>query len=82
MRELCVCPSAGGRKSKLRASDIVGTICGLEGIEVSDIGIIDIRDSLSYVEILNQKGNMVLEYLQTRPIKGKIRKVRKTRGTL
>ena len=50
--------------------------------EVSDIGIIDIRDSLSYVEILNQKGNMVLEYLQTRPIKGKIRKVRKTRGTL
>lgn len=72
----------GGRKSKLRASDIVGTICGLEGIEVSDIGIIDIRDSLSYVEILNQKGNMVLEYLQTRPIKGKIRKVRKTRGTL
>ena len=72
----------GGRKSKLRASDIVGTICGLEGIEVTDIGIIDIRDSLSYVEILNQKGNMVLEYLQTRPIKGKIRKVRKTRGTL
>ena len=72
----------GGRKSKLRASDIVGTICGLEGIEVSDIGIIDIRDSLSYVEILNQKGNMVLEYLQTRPIKGKIRKVRKTRGPL
>ena len=47
---------------------------------VSDIGIIDIRESLTYVEILNGKGAMVLECLQTRPIKGKIRKVRKTRG--
>ncbi|MFR2849623.1 MAG: DbpA RNA binding domain-containing protein, partial [Hungatella hathewayi] len=69
----------GGRKSKLRAGDIVGTICGIEGVEVSDIGIIDIRDSLSYVEILNNKGSQVLEELQTRPIKGKVRKVRKTR---
>ena len=72
----------GGRKSKMRAGDIVGTICGIEGIDVSDIGIIDIRDSLSYVEILNQKGNQVLKSLQTRPIKGKIRKVRTTRGAL
>lgn len=72
----------GGRKSKMRASDIVGTICGIEGVEVSDIGIIDIRDSLSYVEILNQKGAQVLECLQTKPIKGKVRKVRRTKGTL
>nr|WP_308625070.1 DEAD/DEAH box helicase [uncultured Eisenbergiella sp.] len=70
----------GGRKSKLRACDIVGTVCGIEGMAVSDIGIIDIRESLTYVEILNGKGAMVLESLQTRPIKGKIRKVRKTRG--
>lgn len=67
----------GGRKSKLRAGDIVGTICGIEGVEDSDIGIIDIRESLSYVEILNDKGELVLESLQTRPIKGKLRKVRK-----
>lgn len=72
----------GGRKSKLRAGDIVGTICGIEGVEVSDIGIIDIRDSLSYVEILNNKGSQVLEDLQTRPIKGKVRKVRKTRARI
>lgn len=72
----------GGRKSKIRPGDIVGTICGIDGIEVSDIGIIDIRDSLSYVEVLNGKGGHVLEALQTRPIKGKVRKVRKTRGAL
>lgn len=70
----------GGRKSKMRAGDLVGAICSMEEMEVADIGIIDIRDSLSYVEILNGKGSQVLEYLQTRPIKGKIRKVRKTRA--
>lgn len=69
----------GGRKSKLRPGDIVGTICSIEGVEEADIGIIDIRDSLSYVEILNNKGNQVLECLQTKPIKGRVRKVRKTR---
>ena len=60
----------GGRKSKMRAGDIVGTICSMEGI-------VDIRDSISYVEILNRKGNHVLDCLQTKPIKGKVRKVRK-----
>lgn len=69
----------GGRKSKMRTGDIVGAICSIEGLEVADIGIIDIRDSLSYVEILNEKGAQVLECLQTRPIKGKVRKVQRTR---
>lgn len=67
----------GGRKSKMRAGDIVGTICSIEGLEASDIGIVDIRDSISYVEILNRKGNHVLDCLQTKPMKGKVRKVRK-----
>lgn len=70
----------GGKKSKMRAVDIVGTVCSIEGIEASDIGIIDIWDSLTYVEILNGKGKIVLEALQTRPMKGKIRKVRITRN--
>lgn len=70
----------GGRKSKMRAVDIVGTICSIEGVVAEDIGIIDVRESLTYVEILNQKGPLVLERLQTKPIKGKVRKVRKTTG--
>lgn len=69
----------GGQKSKMRPGDIVGTLCSIDGIGVSDIGIIDIRESLTYVEILNEKGGYVLESLQTKPIKGKIRKVRTTR---
>lgn len=70
----------GGKKSKMRAVDIVGTVCNIEGIHADDIGIIDVRESLTYVEILNGKGRKVLEALQEKPIKGRIRKVRATRG--
>lgn len=66
---------SGGRKSKMRAIDIVGTICSIDGILADDIGIIDIRDSLTYVEILNEKGTLVLDALQAKTIKGKLRKV-------
>ena len=60
----------------MRAVDIVGTICSLNGIVAEDIGIIDVRDSLTYVDILNNKGINVMEQLQDKSIKGKIRKVR------
>lgn len=67
----------GGRKSKIRTIDIVGSICNIDGITNDDVGIIDIRDSITYVEILNGKGNIVVDTLQTKPIKGKVRKVSK-----
>lgn len=70
----------GGKKSKLRTGDIVATICSIDGLTAEDIGIIDIRDSLTYVEILNQKGDQVLEALQEKTIKGKHRKVRVTKS--
>jgi len=66
-----------GKKSKIRTVDIVGTICSIPQIDADDIGIIDIRDSISYVEILNHKGDIVFDALQTKTIKGKLRKVQK-----
>lgn len=69
----------GGKKSKMRAGDIVGTICSIDGITQEDIGVIDIRDSISYVEILNEKGDQVLRILQNKPIKGKVRKVSRSK---
>lgn len=66
----------GGKKSKMRAGDIVGAICAIPGITQEDIGVIDVRDSLTYVEILNGRGKEVLEALQKQPIKGKLRKVK------
>ncbi|MDD3206061.1 MAG: DEAD/DEAH box helicase [Lachnospiraceae bacterium] len=72
----------GGKKSKMRAVDIVGTICSIPDITAEDIGAIDVRDSLTYVEILNGKGKRVCEALQEKTIKGKLRKVRETRNNL
>lgn len=71
---------SGGRKSKLRTCEVVATIAGIEGINaIEDIGVIDIRDSITYVEILNSKGNLVLEELPKRTMKGKCRKVSRTK---
>lgn len=65
-----------GKKAKIRPMDIVGTICAIPGLEAKDIGVIQILDWTSTVEILNGKGHLVLETLQTKPIKAKVRKVR------
>lgn len=66
---------ASGRKTKMRPTDIVGAISNLEGVTGDDIGIIDVQDVSSFVEILNNKGERVLEALQTTPIKGRLRTV-------
>lgn len=69
----------GGKKSKMRPGDIVGAVCAIPGVEAEDIGIIDIRDSVTYLEIMNGKGEMVFRALQEKPIKGKVRKVQKSK---
>lgn len=66
-----------GRKTKMRATDIVGTLCNIEGMTADDIGIINILDISTFVEILNNKGEMVLDKLQTTTIKGRLRNVNK-----
>ncbi|OOM78479.1 DEAD/DEAH box helicase [Clostridium sp. BL-8] len=62
---------SGGKKKKIRPGDIVGAICNIEGLSADDIGIIDIQESVSYVDILNGKGNKVIKELKDMTIKGK-----------
>lgn len=69
----------GGKKKKLRPGDFVGAISRIEGITAEDIGIIDVQDTVSYVDILNGKGNKVIEALKNSTIKGKKLKVEKAR---
>ncbi len=66
-----------GKKTKMRPVDIVGTLCNIKGMTAADIGIINIDDISTFVEILNNKGDMVFQALQTTPIKGRLRKVSK-----
>lgn len=65
----------GGKKKKIRAVDFVGTIAKIDGVSVEDIGIITILDTFSYVEILNDKGPIVLNKMKNTTIKGKLLKV-------
>lgn len=64
-----------GKKQKMRAADIVGTLCAIEGMTKDDIGIINILDISTYFEVLHGKGPMVLKALQKKTLKGRIRKV-------
>lgn len=66
-----------GKKKKMRPGDIVGAITAIEGVTGEDIGIIDILDYVSYVDILNGKGEKVLRVLQKTKIKGKEIKVQR-----
>lgn len=69
----------GGKKKKLRAVDFVGAISNIDGINSEDIGIIDVQDIASYVEILNGKGNIALNALKDMTIKGKKLRVEKAK---
>ncbi|USK33122.1 DEAD/DEAH box helicase [Bacillus sp. F19] len=65
----------GGKKKKIRAVDFVGTIAKIPGMTAGDIGIITIQENVSYVEILNGKGPIVLKAMKNTTIKGKLLKV-------
>ena len=64
-----------GKKTKMRPVDVVGTLCSLDNMTADDIGIINIWDISTFVEILNGKGQAVHKELQNKPIKGRIRTV-------
>lgn len=70
-----------GKKTKMRAGDIVGALCNIEGMTADDIGVISLLDVSTFVEILNGKGPAVLKALQTMPVKGRVRRVNKANET-
>ncbi|WP_125153531.1 DEAD/DEAH box helicase [Clostridium rectalis] len=68
---------SAGKKKKIRPGDIVGAISNIDGVYAEDIGIIDVNDTHSYVDILNGKGNLVIRSLHKKNIKGKEVRVQK-----
>ena len=69
----------GGKKKKLRTVDFVGTLNAIDGMEPEDIGIIKIEDQGTYIDILNGKGDLALDELSKRKIKGKSLRVEKAK---
>lgn len=64
-----------GKSKKVRAVDIVGSLCSIENVTQEDIGVINILNNMSYVEILNGKEKLILEAFQNKTIKNKKVKV-------
>ncbi|MDF2501330.1 MAG: box helicase domain protein [Anaerosporomusa subterranea] len=65
-----------GKKTKMRPGDILGAVTTIPGISGDDIGIINVQDTCSYVEILGGKGDIVMEALSVTKIKGKIHTIK------
>lgn len=78
-REITKIHINAGKKSKIRTCEIVASICGIDGVIADDIGVIEITETATFVEILNKKGNLVLKELPKKTIKGRNRKVNRAR---
>lgn len=65
-----------GKKKKIRVVDIVGALNNIEFINNEDIGVIEVCDLCSYVDILNYKGKKVLKKYKNLNIKKKLVKIK------
>ncbi|QKF81593.1 ATP-dependent RNA helicase DbpA [Halarcobacter ebronensis] len=61
----------GGKKQKLRAGDILGSLTADIGLKKEDVGKINILDFVSYVAIKSEVFEATFNKLQKRKIKGK-----------
>lgn len=68
-----------GKSKKLRPGNIVGMICEIDGVDGDDIGVINIQENQSYVDILNNKGKLVIKALQDATFKGKKLKIQQAK---
>ncbi|MGY3902531.1 ATP-dependent RNA helicase DbpA [Aeromonas lusitana] len=66
-----------GRKSKVRAGDILGALTGEGGIAGSEVGKIQISEQYSYVAVKRQVASAALKRLQEGKIKGRTYRARK-----
>jgi ATP-dependent RNA helicase DeaD len=78
-REITKIRINSGKKNKMRPGDILGAITSMEGISADDIGIIDVQDTCSYVEVFGRAGDVVARKLPEVKIKGKLQTVKKVR---
>ncbi|GAA0084450.1 DEAD/DEAH box helicase [Clostridium sp. CTA-7] len=69
-----------GKKKKIRNIDILGALSNLDELSGEDIGIIDVQDGHSFVDILNGKGNLILKKYKEIKLKGKSVKISKAKN--
>ena len=70
-----------GRKANVRPADLVGTIANEAGIDARGIGMIEITDKFSLVELPEDVTDQVIAALRAATIKGKRLTVRRDKAT-
>ena len=68
---------SGGRKNKVRPTDILGALTASKELGSSDVGKIDIFDFHTFVAIKKEKSSLAYKILTEEKIKGRFFKVRK-----
>ncbi|SHH47337.1 ATP-dependent RNA helicase DbpA [Clostridium collagenovorans DSM 3089] len=71
---------SAGKKKKIRNLDVLGAFSHLDNLTAQDVGIIDIKDNHSYVDILNGKGEELLKKYKEVVVKGKKVRVSKAKN--
>ncbi|KKX50495.1 DbpA RNA binding domain-containing protein [Sphingobacterium sp. IITKGP-BTPF85] len=62
---------SAGKKDKVNKIDLVGFLLNLEGIEKSDVGIIEVKDRESFVAVKRSLVSTILKHSNLGKIKGK-----------
>ena len=60
-----------GKKDRISKGDIAGAFASLSGIHGEDIGIIDLYEKFSFVEVMEKDLNRVLERVNGNKVKGR-----------
>ncbi len=69
---------SGGKKEKIGKIDIVGFFSKIGKLEPKEIGMIDVKDHLSYVAIKRSKVDQVLRNIKGERLKGKRMKIERS----
>ncbi len=78
-REITKIRINAGKTKRMRPGDILGAISNIKGVNPEDVGIIDVQDTCSYVEIFGKDADHIVRELQNTSIKGKLHRAKKVR---
>ncbi len=73
---------SGGKKNKLNKIDIVGFFGQIGGLDKSDIGIIEVKDFISFVAVKSSKVANLLTAIRDKKMKGKKYKIEVARNVV
>ncbi|MCE7065451.1 DEAD/DEAH box helicase [Dyadobacter sp. CY326] len=66
---------SGGKKSKLNKMDIVGFLLQKGKLEKQDLGLIEVKDNISFAAVKREKAKAMLQLIATEKMKGKKYKI-------